>query len=74
MSEREVVLSVKDLVIQFKLRGRILTPIRNISMDFYKGECVAIVGESGSGKSVFTKSFLGITDKKRAYRIRLYNF
>ena len=60
---KDVVLSVKELVIQFKLRGRILTPIRNISMDFYKSECVAIVGESGSGKSVFTKSFLGMTDK-----------
>jgi oligopeptide transport system ATP-binding protein len=59
----DVVLSVKDLIIQFTLRGRTLTPIRNISMDFYKGECLAIVGESGSGKSVFTKSFLGMTDK-----------
>jgi len=63
VNKKEVILSVRDLVIQFILRGRKLTPIRKISMDFYKGECVAIVGESGSGKSVFAKSFLGMTDK-----------
>lgn len=59
----EVILSVKDLVIQFKLRGKTLTPIRRISLDLFKGETLAIVGESGSGKSVFTKSFLGMLDK-----------
>lgn len=59
----EVILSIKDLVIQFMLRGRVLTPIRGVSLDIFKGETLAIVGESGSGKSVFTKSFLGMLDK-----------
>ncbi len=64
MSEERIpVLSVRDLVIKFSLRGKELTPIRGISLDLYKGECLAIVGESGSGKSVLTKSFLGMTDK-----------
>lgn len=57
------VLSVKDLEIQFKLRGKFLTPIRRVSLDLNKGETLAIVGESGSGKSVFTKSFIGMLDK-----------
>ena len=59
----EKVLSVKDLEIQFTLRGQTLTVIRGISLDLYKGESLAIVGESGSGKSVFTKSFMGMLDK-----------
>ena len=59
---REVVLSVKDLVGKFSLRGQVLTAIRGISMDLYKGESLAIVGESGSGKSVFCKNFMGLLD------------
>ena len=59
---REVVLSVKDLVVKFNLRGQVLTAIRGSSMDLYKGESLAIVGESGSGKSVFCKNFMGLLD------------
>lgn len=59
----EKILSVKDLEVQFKLRGQTLTAIRGISFDLYKGESLAIVGESGSGKSVFTKTFMGMLDK-----------
>ncbi|MBP3728735.1 MAG: ABC transporter ATP-binding protein [Lachnospiraceae bacterium] len=62
MEKQEVVLSVKDLEVQFNLRGQVLTAIRGISLDVYKGESLAIVGESGSGKSVFTKSFMGMLD------------
>ena len=39
-----------------------LTTIRGINMELYKGESLAIVGESGSGKSVFTKTFIGLLD------------
>lgn len=63
MMKGNVILSVKDLVVKFKLRGRILTAIRGISLDAYEGESLAIVGESGSGKSVFTKTFMGLLDK-----------
>ncbi len=61
-NEKDIVLSAKDIVIKFELRGRVLTAIREISLDLYKGESLAIVGESGSGKSVFTKSFMGLLD------------
>ena len=60
--EKKVLLSVRDLVVKFHVRGRVLTAIRGISLDLYKGESLAIVGESGSGKSVFTKTFMGLLD------------
>ncbi|MDP2871496.1 MAG: ABC transporter ATP-binding protein [Bacillota bacterium] len=56
------ILSARDVVIRFSLRGRVLTAIRGASLDLFEGETLAIVGESGSGKSVFTKSFLGMLD------------
>ena len=62
MENKKVLLSVKDLNVKFRVRGRILTAIRGISMDFYENESVAIVGESGSGKSVFTKTFAGMLE------------
>ena len=62
MEEKKVLLSVKDLHVKFRVRGRTLSVIRGISLDFYEGESIAIVGESGSGKSVFTKTFAGMLD------------
>ena len=62
MENKKVLLSVKDLEVKFRVRGRILTAIRGVSLDFHENESVAIVGESGSGKSVFTKTFAGMLE------------
>ena len=62
-NNNKVLLSVKDLEVKFRVRGRILTAIRGISLDIYENESIAIVGESGSGKSVFTKTFAGMLDE-----------
>jgi len=61
--DNKVILSVKDIVVKFTLRGQRLTALRGVSMDLYEGENLAIVGESGSGKSVLTKAFIGMLDK-----------
>ena len=60
--EKKAVLSVRDLKVKFRVRGKILTAIRGVSLDIYEGESIAIVGESGSGKSVLTKTFAGMLD------------
>ena len=62
MENNKVLLSIKDLEVKFRVRGRILTAIRRVSLDIYENESIAIVGESGSGKSVFTKTFAGMLD------------
>ena len=59
---KKALLSLKNVEVKFKVRGRQLTAIRGVSMDIYDGETLAIVGESGSGKSVLTKTFSGMLD------------
>ena len=56
----DTVLSVNNLVINFKVDGGILQAVRDVSFDLKQGETLCIVGESGSGKSVTTKAIMGI--------------
>ncbi len=60
--DKEIILSVKNLSVGFLSHGKKMSVIRDISLDVYKGETLAIVGESGSGKSVFTKTFTGMLE------------
>ncbi len=60
--EKKVLLSLKNVDVKFNVRGRILSAIRDVSLDVYENESLAIVGESGSGKSVLTKTFAGMLD------------
>ena len=62
MKDKKVLLSLKNVEVKFNVRGRILTAIRNVSLDVYENESLAIVGESGSGKSVLTKTFAGMLE------------
>lgn len=58
----ETILSIRNLNVKFRLRGRVLHALRGIDLDVYRGEVLAIVGESGSGKSVLNKNFIGLLD------------
>ena len=61
-TNRKVLLSLNNVDVKFNVRGRTLQAIRNVSLDIYENESLAIVGESGSGKSVLTKTFAGMLD------------
>ena len=44
MEHNQLILSAKDVNIQFNLRGKVLHAIRGIDLDLYQGEVLAIVG------------------------------
>jgi peptide/nickel transport system ATP-binding protein len=61
----DVVLSVRDLSVQFPSDEGPVRAVSNLSYDARLGRTLAIVGESGSGKSVSSMSVLGLHNPKR---------
>ncbi|MCB1757497.1 MAG: ATP-binding cassette domain-containing protein, partial [Gammaproteobacteria bacterium] len=52
------VLRVDKLSVDFRLTGRTLHAVKQVSLELRKGETVALVGESGSGKSVTANAIM----------------
>ena len=65
MSEREVLLDVQELSVDFRMdRKTTLRAVREVSFQVYKGETLGILGESGCGKSVTCMSILRLEPEK----------
>lgn len=61
MSEKKVLVEVKDLKKHFKVgKNAILKAVDGISFQIYKGETLGIVGESGCGKTTCGKTVMGL--------------
>lgn len=63
MSEKKL-LSVKDLVVQYKTEDYLVHAVNGISFDVEQGKTLGLVGETGAGKTTIAKSILRILPKK----------
>lgn len=67
-----IILSVHDLVKEYKVGRQKIQALNDISLDIREGEFVAIVGASGSGKSTLLQ-MLGGLDKPTSGTITINN-
>lgn len=61
-SKKEALLSVRGLVVEFRIPRGVLRAVDNVDLDVYKGEVLGLGGESGCGKSVLAHAILNIVD------------
>jgi len=62
--DAEPVLSIRDLVTEFRVPAGTIRAVDGVSLDIYPGEVLGLVGESGSGKSVTALSVLGLLPRR----------
>ena len=58
--DKQVLVDVKNLTVQFGSRRHPFTAVDNASFQIYKGETFGLVGESGSGKTTIGRAIIRI--------------
>lgn len=59
-TNKEVILSIRNIDIDFQKGKRVFKAVKNVSFDIYKGETFSLVGESGSGKTTIGRAIVRI--------------
>jgi oligopeptide/dipeptide ABC transporter ATP-binding protein len=62
-TSNDILLSVRDISVDFATRRGNLGALKNINLDLHKGEILGLVGESGSGKSTLGKAIMRMIDE-----------
>lgn len=58
----DILLSVRDLVVEFPKRKKTLRALDQVSFDIARGEVLGVVGESGAGKSLTGAAIIGLLE------------
>ncbi|AGR42330.1 oligopeptide ABC transporter ATP-binding protein OppF [Spiroplasma diminutum] len=61
---KDVLLNIRDLVIEFRVKGKKFRAVKETSFDIYNGEIFGLVGESGSGKTTIGRAIVGVQPLK----------
>ncbi|AUF83402.1 ABC transporter ATP-binding protein [Mesoplasma syrphidae] len=59
-NDKDVLLNVRDLVIEFRNKGKKFKAVKGANFDIYKQEIFGLVGESGSGKTTIGRAIAGV--------------
>lgn len=60
--QKDILLSVNNLSVHFKVGRRVIQAVNNVSFDVYKNEVFGLVGESGSGKTTIIRTINRINE------------
>ncbi len=55
---KDILLSLRDLSVEYPTRAGILQAVSQVSLDIYRGEVLGLVGESGCGKSTLGRAIM----------------
>ena len=60
LAEPKAVLDLRGLTVEIETPAGLIRPVRDVSLQVFPGETLAVVGESGSGKSVTSLAITGL--------------
>jgi peptide/nickel transport system ATP-binding protein len=59
-SDNVIILSVKDLVVEYTIGGEVVRAVNGVSFDLRRGSTLGLVGETGAGKTTIAKAIMRI--------------